>query len=422
MSEQPLPALPMWRVDHIEPSPEMLALRGNGPIHRVRFPSGHEGWWVTGYDEAKAALSDAAFRPAGMPPTAFTPDSVILGSPGWLVSHEGGEHVRLRTLVAPAFSNRRVKLLAPHVEAIAAQLFENLAAQRQPADLRRHLSFPLPAMVISALMGVLYEDHAFFARLSDEVMTHQQESGPRSASRLAWEELRAYIRGKMRDKRQDPGDNLLTDLLAAVDQGKATEEEAIGLAAGMLVAGHESTVAQIEFGLLAMFRHPQQRERLVGDPSLVDKAVEEILRMYPPGAGWDGIMRYPRTDVTIAGVHIPAESKVLVGLPATSFDPRHFDDPEIFDIGRQEKPHLAFSYGPHSCIGGALARLELKAVFGSIFQRFPALRLAVAPEELKLRKEIITGGFEEFPAGGSRSSPRFVGAPAAHRSDQPVNR
>ena len=111
--------------------------------------------------------------------------------------------------------------------------------------------------------------------------------------------------------------SLLTDLLAAVDQGKATEEEAIGLAAGMLVAGHETTVAQIEFGLLAMFRHPQQRERLVGDPSLVDKAVEEMLRLYPPGAGWDGIMRYPRTAVTIAGVHIPAESKVLVGLPAT---------------------------------------------------------------------------------------------------------
>lgn len=79
----------MWRVDHIEPSPKMLALRANGPIHRVRFPSGHEGWWVTGYDEAKAVLSDAAFRPAGMPPAAFTPDSVILGSPGWLVSHEG---------------------------------------------------------------------------------------------------------------------------------------------------------------------------------------------------------------------------------------------------------------------------------------------------------------------------------------------
>ncbi|PWE77301.1 cytochrome P450 [Bradyrhizobium sp. SUTN9-2] len=397
MSEQPLPTLPMWRVDHIEPSPEMLALRADGPIQRVRFPSGHEGWWVTGYDEAKAVLSDAAFRPAGMPPAGFTPDSVILGSPGWLVSHEGREHAQLRAIVAPVFSERRVKLLARQVEVIAAQLFEALAAQPQPADLRRHLSFPLPAMVIMALMGVPYEDHPFVAGLSDEVMTHQHESGPRSASLLAWEQLRAYIRGKMQDKRQDQGDNLLTDLLAAVDQGKATEEEAIGLAAGMLVAGHESTVAQIEFGLLAMFRHPQQRERLVREPSLVDKAVEEILRMYPPGAGWDGIMRYPRTDVTIAGVHIPPESKVLVGLPATSFDTRHFVDPEIFDIGRQEKPHLAFSYGPHSCIGGALARLELKAVFGSIFQRFPELRLAVAPEELKLRKEIITGGFEEFP-------------------------
>ncbi|NKL08487.1 cytochrome P450 [Rhizobium leguminosarum bv. viciae] len=397
MSEQSLPTLPMWRVNHIEPSPEMLALRANGPIHRVRFPSGHEGWWVTGYDESKAVLSDPAFRPSGMPPAAFTPATVILGSPGWLGSHEGSEHARLRTIVAPAFSNRRVKLLAQQIDAIAAQLFETLAAQPQPADLRHHLSFPLPAMVISALMGVPYENHAFFAELSDEVMTHQHESGPRNAALLAWEELRTYIRGKMRGRRQDPGDNLLTDLLAAVDQGKATEEEAIGLAAGILVAGHESTVAQIEFGLLAMFRHPNQRKRLVGDPSLVDKAVEEILRMYPPGAGWDGIMRYPRTDVTIAGVLIPAESKVLVGLPATSFDPRHFDDPDIFDIGRAEKPHLAFSYGPHYCIGEALARLELKVVFGSIFQRFPRLRLAVAPEELNLRKDIITGGFEEFP-------------------------
>ncbi|MBY3307547.1 cytochrome P450 [Rhizobium laguerreae] len=397
MSGQSLPTLPMWRVDNIEPSPEMLTLCANGPIHRVRFPSGHEGWWVTGYDEAKAVLSDAAFRPSGMPPAAFTPATVILGSPGWLGSHEGIEHARLRTIVAPAFSSGRLKLLALQVEAIAAQLFETLAAQPQPADLRRHLSFPLPAMVISALMGVPYEDHAFFARLSDEVMTHQHESGPRNAARSAWEELRSYIRGKIRDKRQDPGDNLLTDLLTAVDQGKASEEEAVGLAAGMLVAGHETTVAQIEFGLLAMFRHPQQRERLGSDPSLVDKAVEEILRMYPPGSGWDGIMRYPRTDVTIAGVHIPAESKVLVGLPATSFDPRHFEDPEIFDIGRDRKPHLAFSYGPHYCIGVGLARVELKVVLGSIFQRFPALRLAVAPEELKLRKEIITGGFEEFP-------------------------
>ncbi|MBY5460722.1 cytochrome P450 [Rhizobium leguminosarum] len=397
MSGQSLPTLPMWRVDNIEPSPEMLTLCANGPIHRVRFPSGHEGWWVTGYDEAKAVLSDAAFRPSGMPPAAFTPATVILGSPGWLGSHEGIEHARLRTIVAPAFSSGRLKLLAQQVEAIAAQLFETLAAQPQPADLRRHLSFPLPAMVISALMGVPYEDHAFFARLSDEVMTHQHESGPRNAARSAWEELRSYIRGKIRDKRQDPGDNLLTDLLTAVDQGKASEEEAVGLAAGMLVAGHETTVAQIEFGLLAMFRHPQQRERLGIDPSLVDKAVEEILRMYPPGSGWDGIMRYPRTDVTIAGVHIPAESKVLVGLPATSFDPRHFEDPEIFDIGRDRKPHLAFSYGPHYCIGVGLARVELKVVLGSIFQRFPALRLAVAPEELKLRKEIITGGFEEFP-------------------------
>ncbi|UIJ91691.1 cytochrome P450 [Sinorhizobium meliloti] len=161
-----------------------------------------------------------------------------------------------------------------------------------------------------------------------------------------------------------------------------TEEEAIGLAAGMLVAGHETTVTQIEFGLLSMFRHPQQRERLVGDPSLVDKAVEEILRMYPPGAGWDGIMRYPKTDVTIAGMHIPAESKVLVDCRRRRSIRAISTTRKSSTSDARKKPHLAFSYGPHYCIGVEPARLELKVVFGSIFQRFPALRLAVAPKVL----------------------------------------
>ncbi|MFP1790150.1 cytochrome P450 [Lonsdalea quercina] len=389
--------LPMWRVNHIEPSPEMLALRSRGPIHRVLFPSGHEGWWVTGYSEAKAILNDERFRPAGMPPAEFTPDSVILGSPGWLVSHEGTEHSRLRAIVGPAFSPRRVQTLTQQIEVIAFRLFDEMENSPQPLDLRKHLSFSLPAMVICALMGVPFEDHTYFAGLSDEAMTHQHETGARNDSRVAWEALREYIRRNMHAKRETPNDDLLTDLMTAVDRGNATEEEALGLAAGMLVAGHESAVAQIEFGLLALFEHPDQRQRLIDDPAMVDQAVEEILRMYPPGAGWDGIMRYPRTDVTIAGVHITAESKVLVGLPATSFDPRQFKDPEMFDIGREKKPHLAFSHGPHYCVGVALARLELRIVFGNIFQRFPQLRLAIPSDQLKLRKEIITGGFETFP-------------------------
>lgn len=152
----------------------------------------------------------------------------------------------------------------------------------------------------------------------------------------------------------------------------------------MLVAGHETIVTQIEFGLLSMFRHPQQRERLVGDPSVVTRRWRKCCactRRAPLGR--HHALSKDRRDHR--GHAYSRGSKVLVGLPATSFDPRHFDDPEIFDIGREEKPHLAFSYGPHYCIGVELARLELRVVFGSIFQGFPELRLAVAPKELKLR-------------------------------------
>lgn len=390
--------LPIWRRNYIEPAPEMLELRPNGPVHRVCFPSGHEGWWVTGYDEVKAILSDPAFRPAGMPPEGFAPDSVILGSPGWLVSHEGARHARLRALISPAFSASRINTLTTQVRALVDRLLDGLAAEPRPADLHKSLSFPLPAMVICALLGIAYEDHSYFAGLSDEVMTHQHEKGARAESRQAWNELLTFIADNLARKRDHPGEDLMSDMLAAAGNGyEVTEEEMLGLLAGMLVAGHESTVAQIEFSLLALFRHPEQAAMLRNDPALAGQAVEEMLRMFPPGAAWDGIMRYPRHDVEIAGVSIPADSKVLVGLPATAFDPRYFPDPERFDITRPRNPHLAFSHGPHYCVGAALARLELTTVFSSIFQRFPGLRLAVPDNQLRLREDIITGGFQEFP-------------------------
>jgi cytochrome P450 len=162
----------------------------------------------------------------------------------------------------------------------------------------------------------------------------------------------------------------------------------------MFIAGHETTVSQLECGFVALFNDDDQLARLRKDPSLAASAVEEILRMYPLNP--HGVFRYATEDLEIGGVLIPAGSVVLVGAAVAAFDADRFEDAAQFDVSRERNPHLSFGHGPHYCIGAPLARLELETVFGTIFQRFPDLSLAVPPAELTPRIS-LAGGFEALP-------------------------
>lgn len=196
-------------------------------------------------------------------------------------------------------------------------------------------------------------------------------------------------------KRTRPGEDVISDLVAAQQRWHYGDDHIAALAAMLLFAGHETTVSRIDVGTLLLLAHPTQAAALRADPALVGSAVEEILRMAAPASG--GLPRYAHADIDIAGVTIRAGDAVLLTASVANRDPAAFPEPDRFDITRDPNPHLAFGHGPRYCIGASLARVELQAVFSALPTRFPTLRLAVPVDQLHLRTDLLTGGLTSLP-------------------------
>ncbi|MGH3864723.1 MAG: cytochrome P450 [Pseudonocardiaceae bacterium] len=239
------------------------------------------------------------------------------------------DHTQMRQLLTPAFSARRMQALRPRIGELVDTLLDQLADQTPPADLHEALSFPLPALVICELLGVPYADRDQFRAWSAGIVTFTD----RQASTVALGQLVSYLRQLVARKRAHPGQDVISDLLAAHEGGHSEDDRIARLAAVLLLT------------------HPDQR------------AGDAVLR--------NGV--------------------------AANRDPTVFADPDRFDITRPSNSHLSFGYGPHFCVGASLARLELRAVFTALLRRFPTLELAVPVEELHLRDDLVTGGFTALP-------------------------
>ncbi|MEU0520111.1 cytochrome P450 [Streptosporangium sp. NPDC006007] len=385
-----LPTLPFERSGPLD-VPEMYrTLRAHRPVTRVRTQTGDIAWLVSGYEEARQAFADRRLGRSSPDPerAARISNSVLIGGPLGRIETEKAEHERMRRMLAPAFSARRMGALGPHVQDLADNLLDRMAELPPPVDLREHLSLPLPVLVICELLGVPYGDREHFRKLAD---TMTDLSDPEGA-RAAMTDLGAYTREIVLQKRANPAGDVFSDL-ATMD---APDEQIASLAAGLLFAGHETTVNRIDYGVLLLLANPAQRDALVADPSLTDAAVEEILRVAAPGN--HGMPRYAHEDVTIGDVTVRRGEAVVIATTAANRDERTFADPDRFDIGRAlDDPHLAFGYAARYCIGAGLARVELRAVFGTIFHRFPTLALAVPVEELTERCDSLTGGLTRLP-------------------------
>jgi len=218
----------------------------------------------------------------------------------------------------------------------------------------------------------------------------------REASRRALHDLIAYIRELLPGKRRAPGEDVLSDLVAADPEGRNADATA-GLAAMLLFAGHETTVTRIDVGTVLLLTHPEHYRALAADPTRVPAAVEEILRLAAPGGSGGGLPRYAHADIAVGDVTIRAGDAVVLSPAAANRDPAAFPDPEAFDPDRAAGGHLAFGHGPRYCIGAALARVELQAVFAALPARFPTLELAVPVEELEVRADLLTGGLRALP-------------------------
>ncbi len=373
----------------------------NTAIRRVTTPAGDPAWLVTGYDDVKALLSDPRLGRSHADPERASriSQSAIFGGPMGHPSTEAAEHARTRRLLASAFSARRMASLRPRVTAIIADLLDAMARQPRPVDLHEAVSFPLPALVICELLGVPYADREDFRRWSDDA-GHQTDAVRSQAGLM---KLWQYMRELVDRKRAEPGDDVISDLVAAAAADPELSADGIAmLSAGLLFAGHETTVTAIDRGVTLLLAHPEQADALRHDPALIEPAVEEILRSWLPmrAAGTEqpaGLPRYANTDFIFGGVTIQTGELVMLGLRQANLDEQLFPEPDRFDVRRTRNPHLTFGHGPRFCVGAPLARIELQMLFAALLDRFPTLRLAVPIESLRGRDELLTGGLVELP-------------------------
>ena len=395
MSETALPQLPFPTPDPLGLAPALGTLREHTPITRVRTRTGDEAWLVTTHEHVRALLGDPRLGRSHPEPekAARLHDGVLLGGPSGDHEHEQESHRRMRRLLAPAFSARRMRALDDHVRALVSTLVDDLLGRDRPADVHDALSVPLPTLVICELLGVPYADRDRF-----RVWSEQAGSLEGGSSRAGITALGTYVWGLLAAKRDDPGEDVLSDLVAAQREDPTlTDLMVAGMATGLLFAGHETTVNRIDAGVLRLFPHDGAPVPLPS-PDDVARAVEEIVRLPVPGGGrGGGLIRYAREEVEIEGTVIAPGDAVVLSIGAANQDPSVFAAPAELDLERPDNPHLGFGHGVHHCIGASLARVELRAVFATLPARVPTLRVAVPPEALRCREDNLTGGLSELP-------------------------
>jgi len=307
------------------------------------------------------------------------------------------DHTRLRGLVSKAFTPRVVERLRPQVQLRLDRLLSDISASGTGrCDVVADLAYPLPVLVISEMLGVPAEDHDRFRGWS-QVLAKSLDPTPGEVHgddlTQAADDFRSYFRELINRRRNHPGDDLVSGLIAAEDEGsRLTENEMLSTCILLLVAGHETTVNLIANGILALLRHPDQLARLRHHPDLVKSAVEEVLRFDPP-VQLTG--RFALGEATVQGMTVPDGESAILLIGAANRDPAVFADPSRFDVGRTPNPHLSFGFGPHFCLGAALARVEGELALDAFARRF----VAPAHDEatLEYRSNVVLRGLARFP-------------------------
>ncbi|MEV4216770.1 cytochrome P450 [Nonomuraea sp. NPDC049725] len=365
-----------------DPPKELVEAREQSPISRYPFPDGHQGWLVTGFDLVRSVLADARFssRKEFMkhhPTIDYGDIEVPPAPPGEFLLMDEPRHSRYRKPLVGRFTVRRMRLLTERVEQVTAAHLDAMEQAGPAADLVTAFAKPIPAIVICELLGVPYEDRGFFQEQIDKFLGGEVGDEELIAAYLG---VQNYLAELVAAKRANPTDDLLSDLT----DSDLTDEELKGMALILLSAGFDTTANMIALGAFALLENPDQLAALRADPTLVEGAVEELLRYLSVAKTF---MRVALEDVELGGHTIKAGSTVIVSINTANRDPERFPDPHKLDLRRQDGGHLAFSHGIHQCLGQQLARVELRVALPALLGRFPTLRLAVPAGEIPLRPE-----------------------------------
>ncbi|HEU4389058.1 MAG TPA: cytochrome P450 [Blastocatellia bacterium] len=383
------------------PFPFFARLRSEQPVYRTTLPDKTQVWLLTRYEDVSALFKDERFVKWRY--SAFSPEQ--LRKQPWIppmfrplertmLDLDPPDHTRLRQLVQKAFTPRLVEQMRPRVEALANELLDRVAANRQ-MDLIRDYALPLPMTIITEILGVPARDRAKFHKWSSVIVSVNQFNNNWHVIPAIWRFTR-YLRSFFHKRRADPRDDLVTALIRAEEAGDClSKDELLAMVFLLLVAGHETTVNLIGSGLLELLRHPDQMDKLRQQPALIRPAVEELLRYTSPV--FMSTERYALDDLLIHGVTISRGEMTLGVIGSANRDSAVFATPDTLDIAREENKHLSFGHGIHFCLGASLARLEAQIAINTILHRMPELRLKVVPEALRWRPSLILRGLEALP-------------------------
>ena len=350
-------------------------------------------WFVTRYDDVVAilldderfvldpalALTDAELEELRASSAVPEDDRINRN----LLALDGEDHRRLRRLVTKAFTPRMVEQLRPRIQEIADELLDRVERSGE-MDLVDDYAFPLPITVIAELLGIPAEDHGRFRVWSNAFVSPALTDEAKAQFVVHVEEFLAYLHELFARRRAEPGDDLVSALVAAEEQGDAlTEDELSSMAVLLIVAGHETTVSLIASSVLTLLVRRDELAHVLADPEALPNAIEELVRFESPVER--SLTRWAATDVELGGQTIRRGELVVAVLGSANRDPARFAEAESLDLARSDLKHVGFGRGSHYCLGAPLARIETEVALRTLFDRLPALRLAIDADELVWR-------------------------------------
>jgi cytochrome P450 len=350
-----------WR----DPFTRYRALRDHDPVHHV---ADGDYWVLSRFADVFAAAVDPATFSSAKGLTFAYGEMENLGLEAPIVMMDPPAHTKLRQLVTHRFTPRRIAALEPMIRAFVRERVDRLHEAGR-GDVVETLFKPLPSMVVAHFLGVPVADRRLFDRWTNAIVAAQAEGALLDAG-AAVGEMFGYFGRLIERRRHDPGDDMLSVLVhGRIDDAPVSAAQILGFGFTMVTGGNDTTTGLLGGACELLTRHPDQRAALIEDPSRMRDAVEELLRLTCPV---QGLARTATRDVTIGDRTIPAGRKVLLLYASANRDPREYGpDAETFDVGRRARRHLAFSYGPHHCIGAAAARLQARVALEELLERCP---------------------------------------------------
>ena len=384
------------------PFPFYARLRAEAPVFPVTVRGGQRAWLVTHYDDVLAVLkNDQHF--VKDPKNAMTFEQLkkapkippmFRALERNMLSLDAGDHDRLKALVHKAFTPRMIEQMRDQTQAVTNAALDNFQ-RKGSMDLIADFALPVPLTIIGRILGVPESDNHRFNSWTRAFIEIGGGGNPLFLipSMLAF---MGYLKKLIRERRIRPRDDLISGLVKAQEgNDQLTDDEVLAMIFLLLSAGHETTVNLIGSGALALLEHPDQIIKLRDQPELIKPAVEELVRYVVPAEMTT--QRYATKDVTIAGITIPRGEMVLGVLASANRDPKHFENPDVVNIARENNKHLSFGQGMHYCLGAPLSRLEAQIALSTLFRRVPNLRVSIAPEQIRWRSGFIVRGLESLP-------------------------